>query len=1018
MKKIFKKTLSLLIVLALVFTTLPYGYADPIDETKDKDSLNEILKTKNTYTREGSASKKSNGGISKNYTVSKDAKNFNIKFTVNNEGEYNDNAVVLVLDNSDSISPETIKKGARSFVENAVSKNTKVSLVVFGTESSTIADFSNDKNVLINSINGYSHDEEGTNIQAGIKRARDLLRNSGAKNKYIVLLSDGEATHSYGLNAGYKKYQEKFENNNEFFKFFLYIISSKVPQNIMNYSSVEGNSSESMWNIDFQSVTDKEASYWFVDCNKQALAEAGYARNEGCSIYTVGYAVASNSRAEKVLKKIADSDSMYYDTNVYTIDEIYKKLASKITYKYEDVLVHDYIGEHFYLPKGTTFTTKIDGVETNDIVVYDPDKKMITWNLGNFTGKASLEFTVKLDKSAFEIYEGEFGNSIPNKISTNKSADIEFKGGKDKFDNPIVPIRKITYNSNYQNGLAETEKTFGYVNGFVIASMDSTDPNAVKIKTNEELGYEKEGYDFIGWNTKKDGSGEDISKISGIYNDFVLYAKWKRNTDKEGRLTIRTEFIGDWSNSLPRSVFVSVDKIAPPELNEPMRIIKSLGEEQIQVNPNSNASPGGSITLNLEEGIYYLEEIGVDSDTVVTYDGSDFVGFPKVIRLTKGGNVVFTITNTKKGYKPSPKLANIVEHAVRIDKDGNLLKLDGSRASSLSEAEIKKYESNNLEIKSSPYLFFAGQIEGYTYNKSFGKVTKADGTKVAVQKYDSADNPNRFSIVLKESDEGKTLHFYFTYIKNDDGNDEDDEDDDDTVPYYPEDETEDIDEDDTPLGKLNKEDHVAYIFGYPDGSVKPNGLLYREEAAAVFYRLMKDDYRKRMFKKTNVFLDVNSTRWSNDDISTLANAGIIHGYGDGTFRPYEPIKRGELAIIAANFEGLEANPNHNIVDIKGTFAEKYIASAAKRGWVKIGKDGKFRPNDNITRAEFINFVNNVLGWKVKKENILPGVKVFTDLKDDKAWYYTDLRIATNSYEFRRLLDNFQKWTRLLKIRYF
>ncbi len=222
-----------------------------------------------------------------------------------------------------------------------------------------------------------------------------------------------------------------------------------------------------------------------------------------------------------------------------------------------------------------------------------------------------------------------------------------------------------------------------------------------------------------------------------------------------------------------------------------------------------------------------------------------------------------------------------------------------------------------------------------------------------------------------------------------------------------------IDDEETPLGKLNKEDQIAYIFGYPDGSVKPNGHLSREEAATVFYRLLDANYRNKVRTESNSFSDVFESKWSNTSISTLSKAGILKGYPDGTFKPLRPIKRCELAVIAAKFEGLEPNPDHNISDIKGTYAEKYIASAAKRGWVEVGSDGKFRPNDYITRSEFVTFVNNVLGWHVNKENILPGVQVFTDLTDENAPYYTAMRIATNTYEYEKLEDTYQKWTKLL-----
>lgn len=207
---------------------------------------------------------------------------------------------------------------------------------------------------------------------------------------------------------------------------------------------------------------------------------------------------------------------------------------------------------------------------------------------------------------------------------------------------------------------------------------------------------------------------------------------------------------------------------------------------------------------------------------------------------------------------------------------------------------------------------------------------------------------------------------------------------------------------------LNKEDHIQYIQGYPDNTVRPEGLITREEVAAVFYRLLDDGYRQRTLTTKQRFTDVKSNRWSAKHISTLANGNIISGYPDGTFRPGGYITRAELATISSKFDKLSMVGEDSFVDIGSHWANKYINSAASKGWVRGYPDNTFKPDQYITRAEFVTLVNSVLDRRVKKENILPGVREFPDLTPSM-WHYENMVEAINSHTYTRLEDSYEEW---------
>ncbi|MBU5672042.1 S-layer homology domain-containing protein [Paenibacillus brevis] len=203
---------------------------------------------------------------------------------------------------------------------------------------------------------------------------------------------------------------------------------------------------------------------------------------------------------------------------------------------------------------------------------------------------------------------------------------------------------------------------------------------------------------------------------------------------------------------------------------------------------------------------------------------------------------------------------------------------------------------------------------------------------------------------------------------------------------------------------LDRENHYDYINGYPDGSVKPLNNITREEVAAIFYRLMNDESRSAYLKTTNSFSDVGATRWSNKHISTMENAGIITGYLDGTFKPGQYITRSEFAAIASRFDQLDERVNDMFSDITGHWAEKYIVSAANKGWIKGYVDGTFKPDQYITRAEAASFINSVLNRKVNHEGIHEDAKEWPDNIVGK-WYYYDILEATNHHEYIREEDS-------------
>lgn len=217
--------------------------------------------------------------------------------------------------------------------------------------------------------------------------------------------------------------------------------------------------------------------------------------------------------------------------------------------------------------------------------------------------------------------------------------------------------------------------------------------------------------------------------------------------------------------------------------------------------------------------------------------------------------------------------------------------------------------------------------------------------------------------------------------------------------------------DNSPVG-LNTEDHVAYIIGYEDGTVRPGANITRAEVATIFFRLLTDETRESYWSQSSGFTDVASGAWYNNAVSTLTRAGILDGYEDGSFRPNASITRAEFTKIAVSFfkhvGGASSNPFNDVPD-SAWYAE-FVKAAAELGLIDGYEDGTFRPNAPITRAEDCTIVNRTLGRAPDKDNLLPEHEMLTWPDNSRdAWYYAQIQEATNSHDYQ-WLGAIELWT--------
>ena len=132
------------------------------------------------------------------------------------------------------------------------------------------------------------------------------------------------------------------------------------------------------------------------------------------------------------------------------------------------------------------------------------------------------------------------------------------------------------------------------------------------------------------------------------------------------------------------------------------------------------------------------------------------------------------------------------------------------------------------------------------------------------------------------------------------------------------------------------------------------------------------------------FCDVSESAWYYNVVSALGGANIISGDETGHFRPDANITRAEFAkLVVSAFSIKGSNSNGTFQDVSSdAWYAPYIKTAADSG-IMLGDDnGKFRPDDNITRQDAAVIIYRVADL-IGKPYI--GFKDFKD-RDDVSLY--------------------------------
>ncbi|MGE7690620.1 S-layer homology domain-containing protein [Lysinibacillus sp. NPDC097214] len=151
----------------------------------------------------------------------------------------------------------------------------------------------------------------------------------------------------------------------------------------------------------------------------------------------------------------------------------------------------------------------------------------------------------------------------------------------------------------------------------------------------------------------------------------------------------------------------------------------------------------------------------------------------------------------------------------------------------------------------------------------------------------------------------------------------------------------------------------SLIKGYENGTFKPEASITRAEAATIIARALN----LTTTKDTN-FKDVSKDHYAYSAIAAVEQAGIIKGQEVGKFNPNGQLSRAEMSAILTRAYKLTGTSKVNFTDVKSThWAYSDIQALVANNLTSGFPDNTFRPDTQITRAQFSSFLNRCLSLK-------------------------------------------------------
>ncbi len=184
--------------------------------------------------------------------------------------------------------------------------------------------------------------------------------------------------------------------------------------------------------------------------------------------------------------------------------------------------------------------------------------------------------------------------------------------------------------------------------------------------------------------------------------------------------------------------------------------------------------------------------------------------------------------------------------------------------------------------------------------------------------------------------------------------------------------------------------HVRYMEGFPEGTFQPDKQLTRAQAAQMVYRLLA---APDSGTGPCSYADVPASQWYAKAVTALCRLGL---FDDGSqFRPEDIITRAEFVDLLVRLKP-DVQGQAVFSDVPTWhWAARQIGAAVQLGWINGYPDGTFKPDKGLSRAEACTIINRMTGrtGDTAQATKIIGLGLYSDVTLD---YWAAVTIAEAS----------------------
>lgn len=376
--------------------------------------------------------------------------------------------VVLVIDCSGSMKGDKLANtriAAKAFGQKLLTEGstTRIAIVTFIDEATAHNNGhfygAGELAAFETAVDGATYANGGTNQQAGIHKAQELLNTSSAGLKNIVILSDGEATYSYRISGTVSCTEEVLVEDSWYSDDYDCYATSNVDWATAdidcNYDSMDGDGIDGYFESSGLTILNTTKNYadTYITHGVATIWEANQAKAAGTTIYSV--ALQAGTNGENTLKACAtDATKDYYA--IASTDDVEEKLttaftsiAGSIAIAARQGVVNDPMGEHVKLNfsgAAPVITTDLavytagnaDVYISQGTATYDAATRAISWIVGNVR-----EGDNPIMKYKVGILEG-YSPATGEVLDTNGITTFSYKNYLGKDADGEFPIPRVT----------------------------------------------------------------------------------------------------------------------------------------------------------------------------------------------------------------------------------------------------------------------------------------------------------------------------------------------------------------------------------------------------------------------------------------------------------------------------------------------------------------------------------------------------------------------------------------------